>query len=234
VPHRERQDALKALIALDDPRLGVIAAALWPADLTRTAIMMLFPQHLSVEQLCKVLTRVREPRRSVGDLSWFLPKLITEKNFTAENLDKLHAGLTELVLNGAEWNNSKWPHTRTKRPDLIPSLLAVCNRQFREGVASPALFRSRVLTLVLLERITSTTRRQKNCVLSLPVPLLCSERPPFGKTTPSCSPFTRKRTHGIGFSISAITVVSTSTPRKTVIRLYGGCRTRQLRPRTGR
>lgn len=151
--HRERQDALKALITLDDQRLGVIAASivsdatLWPADLTRTAIMMLFPQHLSVEQLCEVLTRVREPRRSLGDLSWLLPKLITEKNFTAANLDKLRAGLTELVLNGAEWDERKWPNTRTKRSDLIPALLAACNRQFHEGVASPALFRSSVLTL---------------------------------------------------------------------------------------
>jgi hypothetical protein len=151
--HRDRQDALKALIALDDPRLGAVAesivsdATLWPADLTRTAIMMLFPQHLSVEQLCTLLTRVREPSRSIGDLSWLLPKLIAEKNFTAENLDKLRAGLTELVLKGAEWDNSKWPHTRTKRPDLIPSLLAACNRQFRESVCSQALFRSGVLTL---------------------------------------------------------------------------------------
>jgi hypothetical protein len=150
---RERRDALEALIALDDQRLGVVAesivsdATLWPADLTRTAIVMLFPQHLAVEQLSKILTRVREPSRSVGDLSWLLPKLITEKNFTAENLDKLRAGLTELLLNGAVWNNSKWPRTRTKRPDLIPSSLAVCNRQFREGVANPALFRSSVLSL---------------------------------------------------------------------------------------
>lgn len=151
--HRERQDALKALIALDDPHLGAVAASivsdasLWPVDLTRSVIMMLFSQHLSVEQLCKVLTRVREPKRSVGDLSWVLPKLITEKNFTAENLDKLRTGLTELVLNGAEWDDRKWPHTRTKRFDLIPALLATCNRQFREGVSSPALFRSSVLSL---------------------------------------------------------------------------------------
>src|SRR5882724_2148359 len=151
--HRERLDALKALIALDDSHLDVVAtsivsdATLWPADLARSAIMMLFPQHFSVEQLRKVLTRVREPKRSVGDVSWVLPKLITEKSFTAENLHKLRIGLTELVLNGAEWDDRKWPNTRTKRFDLIPALLATCNRQFREGVASSALFRSSVLAL---------------------------------------------------------------------------------------
>lgn len=149
----ERQDALEALIALDDPRLGAVAESIvsdvtvLPGDVTRAAIMMLFPQHLSVEQLCKVLQRVREPRRSIGDVSWLLPKLVTEKSFAAENLDKLRAGLTELVLNGAEWNDRKWPHTRTKRFDLIPALLATCNRQFREGVSSPGLFRSSVLSL---------------------------------------------------------------------------------------
>lgn len=151
--HRERIDALKALIALDDPHLSVVAASivsdatLWPAALTRSAAMMLFPQHLSVEQLRNVLPRVREPKRSVGDLSWVLPKLITEKSFTAENLDKLRTGLTELVLNGAEWDERKWPNTRTQRFDLIPALLAACNRQFREGVVNPALFRSSVLAL---------------------------------------------------------------------------------------
>ncbi|MEN3353090.1 MAG: hypothetical protein V7640_1248, partial [Betaproteobacteria bacterium] len=151
--HRERRDALEALITLDDPRLGAIAASIvsdatvWPASLARSAIMMLFPQLLSVEQLCRVLARVREPSRSIGDLSWLLPKLITEKGISAENLDKLRAGLTELVLNEAEWNNYKWPHTRTRRPDLVPSLLAACNRQFREGLASEALVRSSVLVL---------------------------------------------------------------------------------------
>jgi hypothetical protein len=79
--HRERRDALEALIALDDPRLSAIAlsvvsdAAPWPADLARTAILQLFPQHFSVEQLCQALARVREPSRTIGDLSWMLPKL---------------------------------------------------------------------------------------------------------------------------------------------------------------
>src|SRR5262249_42473205 len=128
--HRERLDALKALITLDDPLLGEVAnsivsdATLWPAALTRSAAMMLFPQHLSVENLCNVLPRVREPKRSVGDLSWVLPKLITEKSFTADNLDELRTGLTELVSNGAEWDERKWPNTRTQRFDLIPALLA--------------------------------------------------------------------------------------------------------------
>jgi hypothetical protein len=66
--HRERRDALEALITLDDPRLRAIASSIvsdaivWPEGLTRSALMMLFPQHLSVEQLCKVLTRVRETK----------------------------------------------------------------------------------------------------------------------------------------------------------------------------
>lgn len=151
--HRERRHALEALIALDDSRLGAVAASIvsdatvWPAGLARSVIMMLFPQYLSVEQLCKVLTRVREPSRSVGDLSWLLPKLITEKDISVENLDKLRAGLTELVVAGAEWNSNKWPHTRTKRADLVPALLAVCTRQFSEGIASEALFRSSVRVL---------------------------------------------------------------------------------------
>jgi hypothetical protein len=150
--HRERRDALEALVALDDPRTNAIAssvvseAARWPADLARTAILRLFPRHLSVEQLCQALTRVRESSRS-HELGWMLPKLIAEKDVSTEALDKLRRGLTTLVLRGAEWQNDKWPHTRTKRLDLVTSLLAACDRQFREGVTSDGLFRSSVLVL---------------------------------------------------------------------------------------
>ena len=61
----ERRDALDALIALDDPRLKKIAssivsdAGLWPSALARSAIIILFPECLSVAQLRNVLPRAR-------------------------------------------------------------------------------------------------------------------------------------------------------------------------------
>src|SRR5262245_24194522 len=40
--------------------------------------MRLFPTHLSVQQLCAILPGVQEPKRTIGDLSWKLPELVTE------------------------------------------------------------------------------------------------------------------------------------------------------------
>jgi hypothetical protein len=151
--HPERIDALDALIACGDGRLIQIAAsietgvALWPADAARSAIVRLFPKHLTVRQLCTILRRVKEPERTIGGLSWKLPRLIGEANFTPAARDELRVGLMALVTEGAEWRSDKLPHSHTQRPDLLSSLIATCLRQFREGTATSELFRSSVLAL---------------------------------------------------------------------------------------
>jgi hypothetical protein len=151
--HPERIDALDSLIALADGRLIQIAAsiemdvALWPGDIARSAILRLFPKHLTVSQLCAVLQRVKEPERTIGGLSWKLPQLVGEASFAPAALDELRLGLTALVTEGAEWQKNKWPQTQTRRPDLVSSLIAACIRQFGEGIRTPDLFRSSVLAL---------------------------------------------------------------------------------------
>jgi len=152
---RERILALHALITLDDHRLRKISwsieakPALWPAPLARSATLRLFPTHLDVKQMCTILKRLQEPERVAGEFSWRLPQLVDEGTLAPEALNELRAGLTALVLDGAEWHADEWPHTRTKRPDLITSLMAACNRQFSEDARSPELFRSSVLALRL-------------------------------------------------------------------------------------
>jgi hypothetical protein len=151
--YSDRIDALDALIALGDGRLIQIATsietdvALWPADIARSAILRLFPKHLTVRQLCAVLQRVKEPERTIGGLSWKLPQLIGEANLAPAAPDELRVGLTALVTEGAEWQKNNSPQTRTRRPDLVMSLIATCIRQFGEGIRTPALFRSSVLAL---------------------------------------------------------------------------------------
>jgi hypothetical protein len=158
----ERTDALDALIALDDDRLISIAAsmvtnaALWPADLARAASLRLFPKHLRVDQLCAILPRIKEVKRAIGDLSWKLPLLIAEKALSPEALEELRVELTTLMTEGAEWRNEAWPHTRTKRPDIVPSLIAACIRQLRAGARAPELFRSSVLALRFFRPETSS------------------------------------------------------------------------------
>jgi hypothetical protein len=152
---RERLLALEALIALDDARLPQVALSIetdavrWSGDLTRSAVLRLFPRHLSVAQLCRVLQRVKEPERSIGDISWQLPGLIQDAGLPRASLNELREELTALVTNRAEWDQNKWPYVQSNRPDLVSSLTAACVLQLRQGLKTPELLRSSVLALRL-------------------------------------------------------------------------------------
>jgi hypothetical protein len=156
---RERIVAIETLIALEDDRLPKIASSIesdssiWPDELAKSAILRLFPKYLAADQLCRILTRVKESKRSVGDLSWQLPRLIAESELSSDSLDTLRERLTTLVTEGAEWKANDWPHVRSKRSHLVSSLVAVCLRQLREGRPPKAdLVRSAMLALRLTEK----------------------------------------------------------------------------------
>ncbi len=154
----ERIDALDALIVLADPRLLAISAslprdsALWSNRLTRLALTRLFPRHLSVEQLCRTLSRVTEKRRTVGEISWYLPRRIEQMTMSLDTFDDLRVGLTALVAEGVVWDEKRWPHLASRRSFLLPALASTCLRQLRAGVTTPQLMTSIALALRLPER----------------------------------------------------------------------------------
>lgn len=129
----ERVFALDVLLAIDDPRLEEVIKSLvqdpvkWPDELSRIAVPRLFPKHLSVERLCQVLERVEEDKRSVGDLSWQLPRLIASEELDQPTLDALRDGLSALLSAGLRWQTN-WPHITTDRPHLASALAATCVR----------------------------------------------------------------------------------------------------------
>ncbi len=129
----ERVIALDAMVTLEDPRLKDIACAvsagddLWPDEIARAAILRMFPRDLSVEQLCQALGWVKERERSVGDLSWQLPRLIQNSELDQTSLEALRDGLIGLVSDGLRWGN-KWPHIVSDRPHLSGALAATCVR----------------------------------------------------------------------------------------------------------
>jgi len=149
----ERLSALDALIALQDKRIDGIGRslvtdnALWPSEIARRATLRLFPRHLDVKQFCGILPRIREAPRAIGDLTWTLPRLIAEEKFSTAALGELREGLTQAVTYGAKWEANKWPHATTRRPDLLPGLVATCNRQFRDGAITEALVKSAMAAL---------------------------------------------------------------------------------------
>lgn len=130
-PAVERILAIDALVALDDERLGNIAASvadaddLWPDRAARGAVLRLFAKYMSVEQLCRTLRRVKREKRNVGDLSWQLPRLIAGLPLDLPVLEELRDGLLALVSEGLRWRK-EWPHVLSDRPDLSGALAATC------------------------------------------------------------------------------------------------------------
>lgn len=175
----ERIDALGALIRLDDSRLAAIGAsladdaALWPNRLARTALMRLFPAHLSVDLLCRALARATEKKRSVSDISWNLPRLIEHTDLSPDTLDALRHGLTELAMEGIAWNDRQWPHLASKRQFLLPALAATCLRQLQNGAITSDVMRSTVIALRLAEREydhTEPAKQLETALRELPSP----------------------------------------------------------------
>ena len=119
----ERLIAVDALVAIRDPRLkGIpsdVAAAgdLWPNEIARGVVLRLFPRDLSIDQLCETLGWIKERKRSVGDLSWQLPRLIADARLDPPGLEALRDGLVELLCTGLRWSK-EWPHIVCDRPHL--------------------------------------------------------------------------------------------------------------------
>lgn len=130
-PAIERIIALDALIALDDERLKDFATEigraddLWPDRVARGAILRLFPKYMPVEQLSQVLRWIRREKRSVGDISWQLPQLITASALDLSTLEELRDSLVTLVSQGLTWRK-EWPHITSDRTHLSGALAATC------------------------------------------------------------------------------------------------------------
>ncbi|MCJ7997028.1 ATP-binding protein [Rhizobium cremeum] len=172
-PDDERIDALEALIQLVDPRLASVSNSvvehplLWPNRLARAVLVRLFPGHLSVQDLRKVLARVTEKRRSVGDISWQFPRLIEHAELPPDQLDALRDGLTELAVEGVVWNQKKWPHLVSKRQFLLPALASTCLRQLQGGVATPEVLNSVAVALRMAEREYDHTEPAKQLAAAI-------------------------------------------------------------------
>jgi hypothetical protein len=156
----ERTFAIDALAELNDPRLDALTASIadeaasWPDRLARNAILRLYPQHLSTERLCKVLARVQETKRTVGDLSWQLPLLIADAQLDVERLAELRDRLTLLVKEGFAWQDT-WPHIKADRPHLANALAATCVKGLSEQI-SPEWLAASALAMRLPRRDTSS------------------------------------------------------------------------------
>jgi hypothetical protein len=151
----ERSFAIEALLQLDDPRLKSLAhsletdAARWPGAVARHTMLDLFPTYLPIPRLVKILGRIKEGPRTVGDLNYRLPREIENVDLSPDYLDGLRRALFDLIVDGATWKHDKFPHFRTKRPDLMAAHIAACRRQCIEGVRTKEWIASGLLAVRL-------------------------------------------------------------------------------------
>ena len=164
-PEVERMIAIDAMVAISDPRLKDIASevaaadALWPDKVARGVVLRLFPRNLSIEQLCQTLSWMKEGERSVGDLSWHLPRLIANAELDPPSLKALRDGLVELLSAGLRWRKER-PHIVCDRPHLSGSLAVTCVRGLDESKSDCWLHAS-VLALCLHNREYSNDEAHK-------------------------------------------------------------------------
>ncbi len=129
----ERLSAVDALIAIKDSRLPTIAADVangvdsWPQDIARRVLPQLFPQNLSIDELCQALRWIEEDDRNIGYLRWLLPRTIATAELELAELEALREGLVSLLSDGLRWR-PEWPNIVSDRPHLCVALAATCLR----------------------------------------------------------------------------------------------------------
>ncbi|WP_322516448.1 hypothetical protein SR870_02370 [Rhodopseudomonas palustris] len=168
-PDHQRSVAIDALVEWDDPRLEALSrsvtndSALWPDKIARQAILRLLPTHMPVDRLSQILRRVKEGRRGVGDLTYWLPRRIETTPLLPNYLDNLRQALSDLVVEQLAWDNDHFPHLRTKRPDLVTPLIATCCRQASDGVRTAPWIAASLLAI----RISNDDYSEKDALAKL-------------------------------------------------------------------
>ena len=91
----ERFEALLALAALGDPRLGPMVDAIvtlapdWTERLARWVGTMLFPEHVTEAQLVQLLAKVRSDKRGTGDYADSVARVIRKADLSQARLEAL-------------------------------------------------------------------------------------------------------------------------------------------------
>lgn len=152
--HEERIHALDALIHLVDPRLHEVTMAMvldesiWTSRLLNSCIPRLFPDHISVESLSKLLARTTHKKNEVNWLTHQWIPLIAARPISINLLEALRHELTQLVTDGIKWEEHCW-HVRSPRQHLVIPLAAICLRQMKASQFTPKVVESSVLALRL-------------------------------------------------------------------------------------
>lgn len=95
----------------------------------------------------KILPRMKSAEGRIGDLSWHLPRVISETDWQPGELESIRDGLDELISEDFRWEET-WPHYFSSTSHLSGLLAAACLRGLK-GEVTTKLLRASVKSLLL-------------------------------------------------------------------------------------
>ncbi len=149
---RERFEAVMALAALGDARLGpmvdgiVTLSSAWTERLARWVGTMLYPEHMTEAQLVQLLARVNSDSKRRGDYADSVARVIQKADISRSRLEALLPDLLAIARGGLAVVDEEL-HDVTGRLELMSILRALCLRLLEMGSASETLIEASVLAL---------------------------------------------------------------------------------------
>jgi hypothetical protein len=149
---RERFEAIMALAALGDARLGPIIDGIvtlssgWTERLARWVGTMLYPEHVTEAQLVQLLARVRSVSRRSGDYADSVARVIQKADISRSRLEALLPDVLAMARRGLVGADEEF-HDANGRLEMTSILRALCLRLLETGCVSETLIEASVLAL---------------------------------------------------------------------------------------
>ena len=149
---RERFEALLALAALGDSRLGPMVDAIvrlapgWSERLARWVGTMLYPEHVNEAQLVQLLARVRSDERSRGDYADSVARVIQGADLSQARLEALLPDVLRLARAGLSAVEEEFQEA-DRQLEVSSILRPLCLRLLELGSISETLIEASVLSM---------------------------------------------------------------------------------------
>lgn len=149
---RERFEALLALAALGDTRLGPTVDAIvtlaqgWSERLARWVGTMLYPEHVTEAQLVQLLARVRSENRGSGDYADSVARVIQKADLSQARLEALLPDVLGLARGGLAAVEEEFQDA-DGRLEMSSILRSLCLRLLELGSVSETLIEASVLAM---------------------------------------------------------------------------------------
>lgn len=147
---RERFEALLALAALGDTRMGPMVDAIvtlapdWSERLARWVGTMLYPEHVTEAQLVQLLARVRSERWDRGGYADSVARVIQKADLSLARLEALLPEVLRLARGGLSPVEEEFQDT-DGRLEMSSILRSLCLRLLKLGSVSETLVEASVL-----------------------------------------------------------------------------------------